>query len=132
MVDDIDVAQQFSLLSLPIASARKAVEMSRSNKRLPHMHIDEKEGGRGPRKPRGADFGLSREEKGFRDGRRGDKGRTGNGRKRSRGDSFSKEAERGRIKGSKPNVHAQTERSSSRKSGGASLYKKGNNKIERF
>ena len=47
MVDDIDVAQQFSLVSLPVASAKKAVEMSRSNKKLPHMHIDIKEEGSG-------------------------------------------------------------------------------------
>ncbi|MBO7583957.1 MAG: DEAD/DEAH box helicase [Treponema sp.] len=47
MVDDIDVAQQFSLLSLPAASAKKAVEMSRKNKKLPHMHIDVKEEGSG-------------------------------------------------------------------------------------
>ena len=51
LVDDIDVAQQFSLVSLPAASARKAVEMSKSSRKLPHMHFDEKEGGRGPRKP---------------------------------------------------------------------------------
>ena len=47
MVDDIDVAQEFSLLSLPAASAKKAIEMSRKNKKLPHMHIDVKEEGSG-------------------------------------------------------------------------------------
>ena len=47
MVDDIDVAQEFSLLSLPAASAKKAIEMSRKNKKLPHMHIDVKEEGGG-------------------------------------------------------------------------------------
>ncbi len=45
MVDDIDVAQEFSLLSLPAASAKKAIEMSRKNKKLPHMHLDVKEEG---------------------------------------------------------------------------------------
>ena len=39
MVDDIDVAQQFSLLSLPIASAKKAVQMSKENKKLPVYSI---------------------------------------------------------------------------------------------
>ena len=115
LVDDIDVAQQFSLLSLPVASARKAIEMSKSNRKLPHMHFDEKDGGRGPRKPRGADFGSSR-----------------GGHGHSKAESFKKEPGRGRLKGSKPNVHAQTERSSSRKSGGASLYKKSGKKPERF
>ena len=47
MVDDIDVAQEFSLLSLPAASAKKAIEMSRKSKKLPHMHIDVKEEGSG-------------------------------------------------------------------------------------
>ena len=47
MIDDIDVAQEFSLLSLPAASAKKAIEMSRKSKKLPHMHIDVKEEGIG-------------------------------------------------------------------------------------
>ena len=111
LVDDIDVAQQFSLVSLPVASARKAIEMSRGNKKLPHMHFDEKEGGRGPRKPRGDNFDKPRSERSRR---------------------APRDSSRGRLKGNKPNVHAQTERSSSRKSGGASLYKKSGKKAERF
>ena len=128
LVDDIDVAQQFSLVSLPVASARKAIEMSRNNKKLPHMHFDEKEGGRGPRKPRGENFGSSRSDR----SERSERGNRGHGR--SRAESFVKEPGRGRLKGNKPNVHAQTERSSSRKSGGASLYKKSGSgkKAERF
>ncbi len=47
MVDDIDIAQEFSLLSLPAASAKKAIEMSRKSKKLPHMHLDVKEEGGG-------------------------------------------------------------------------------------
>ena len=47
MVDDIDVAQEFSLVSLPAASAKKAIEMSRKSKKLPHMHLDVKEEGGG-------------------------------------------------------------------------------------
>ncbi|MBR1638532.1 MAG: DEAD/DEAH box helicase [Treponema sp.] len=113
MVDDIDVAQQFSLLSLPVASARKAIEMSRSNRSLPHMHIDEKEGGRGsrraghaPRENRNFEDKAFREERQSRPPRRD---------KRSGAEKFIKE---GRGKGSRPNVHKQTERSSSRKNGG--------------
>jgi len=131
LVDDIDVAQQFSLVSLPVASARKAIEMSKSNRKLPHMHFDDKEEGRGPRKPHRDDFGGEREN--------GGKG--GNGGRRERrdgregGKSFrDRESSRGRLKakGNKPNVHAQTERSSSRKSGGAAAYKKSGKKAERF
>ena len=112
LVDDIDVAQQFSLLSLPVASARRAIEMSRNNKKLPHMHFDEKEGGRGPRRPKTEGFDTKREAK---------SGRTG-----------SRKPAQGRLKGNRPNVHAPTERTSSRKSGGASLYKKPGKKAERF
>ncbi len=125
LVDDIDVAQQFSLLSLPVASARKAIEMSKTNRKLPHMHFDDKEEGRGPRKPHRDDFGGERENGGRRERRGGREG----------GSSFrDRESPRGRLraKGGKPNVHAQTERSSSRKSGGAAAYKKSGKKAERF
>ena len=110
LVDDIDVAQQFSLVSLPVASARKAIELSKSNRKIPHMHYDDKEEDRGSRRTRKAAFAERSE----------------------RGDRPSK-APRGRLnaKGSKPNVHAQTERSSSRKNN-ASAYKKSNKKAERF
>ena len=47
MVDDFVVAQEFSLVSLPAAAAKKAIEMSRKNKKLPHMHVDVKEEGGG-------------------------------------------------------------------------------------
>jgi len=110
MVDDIDVAQQFSLVSLPVASAKKAIEMSKSNHKLPHMHIDAKEEGRGSRKSRGGkpEGGERRE------------------RRRPEGMDGRKKREDGRSKGSRPNVHTQSDRSSSRKTGGASLYKKSN------
>ncbi len=115
LVDDIDVAQQFSLVSLPVASARKAIELSKNNKKIPHMHYDDKEEDRGTRRTRKAAF-ADRDDRGRRNSVKSDK------------------APRGRLnpKTNKPNVHAQTERSSSRKSGGASLYKKSNKKAERF
>ena len=121
MVDDIDVAQQFSLVSLPIASARKAVEMSRTNHKLPHMHIDEKEGGRGSRRG-GRDGREAREDRPRSEGHFDDRPRGGRGgygkserRPATGAEKFLKE---GRSKGARPNVHNQTERSSSRKSGG--------------
>ena len=130
LVDDIDVAQQFSLVSLPVASARKAIEMSKSNKKLPHMHIDEKEGGRGPRRSRdrSSDFDSPRSE----DRSRGKRSSDRREKSRDRFGSESGASPRGRSKGNRPNVHAQSERTSSRKSGGASLYKKSGKKVERF
>ena len=119
MVDDIDVAQEFSLLSLPAASAKKAIELSRKNKKLPHMHIDIKEEGSGrKRNTRRHAEDKPREEK--RDGR-----------KSSRDERSSKKADV--KKTNRPNVHSQTERSSSRKSGNnASAFVKKGKKAERF
>ena len=114
MVDDIDVAQQFSLVSLPAASAKKAVELSRSNKKLPHMHIDVKEdgGGRKRNTRRHSEDDVSKSS-----------------RSRSRRESPVKEEKRSRSK--KPNVHVQTERKSSRKNDASAFVKKGK-KVERF
>ena len=127
LVDDIDVAQQFSLVSLPVASARKAIELSKNNKKIPHMHYDDKEEDRGTRRSRKADFEA-------RAGHADKNERSSRGERSERGERSSRKAPRGRLnpKGNKPNVHAQTERSSSRKSGGAAAYKKGSKKAERF
>jgi len=129
LVDQIDVAQQFSLVSLPIASAKKAVEMSKSDKSLPHMHFDVKEEGRGSRKggrsDRNRDFGRDREGRGERGSK--DFGGRG-GKERSRENGRERKAE-GRSKGNRPNVHNQSERSSSRKSNNAKAFVK---KAERF
>ena len=128
LVDDIDVAQQFSLVSLPVASARKAIELSKSSKKIPHMHYDDKEEDRGTRRTRKAAFAD-------RDDRGSDRSVRSERPSRGRRDSAkSDKAPRGRLnaKSNKPNVHAQTERSSSRKSGGAAAYKKSNKKAERF
>lgn len=128
LVDDIDVAQQFSLVSLPVASARKAIELSKSSKKIPHMHYDDKEEDRGTRRTRKAAF-ADRDDRGSDRSVRSE--RTSRGRRDS---GKSDKAPRGRLnaKSNKPNVHAQTERSSSRKSGGAAAYKKSNKKAERF
>ena len=125
LVDDIDVAQQFSLVSLPVASARKAIELSKANRKIPHMHYDDKEEDRGTRRSRREAFAEGRENTGRKSG----KLQEGSGKT-----SASKGTGRGRLnaKTNKPNVHAQTERSSSRKSGGAAAYKKSNKKAERF
>ena len=52
LVDDIDVAQQFSIVSLPKDAAKKALSLSKRRKDIPHMHIDTKDNGRGSRKNR--------------------------------------------------------------------------------
>lgn len=129
MVDDIDVAQQFSLVSLPSASAKKAIELSKSNHKIPHMHLDSKEEGRGSRKS------GSRKSDSFDFERNSDRHSKINSKKRSHSlhslqDDFSRKSEKDRsnFKGRKTNVHNQTERSSSRKSGNASLYKKDSRK----
>ena len=129
MVDDIDVAQQFSLVSLPVTSAKKAIELSKSNHKIPHMHLDSKEEGRGSRKS------GSRKLDSLDFERNSDRHSKYNSKKRSHSlhspqDDFSRKSEKDRsnFKGRKTNVHNQTERSSSRKSGNASLYKKDSRK----
>ena len=129
MVDDIDVAQQFSLVSLPSASAKKAIELSKSNHKIPHMHLDSKEEGRGSRKS------GSRKLDSLDFERNSDRHSKYNSKKRSHSlhspqDDFSRKSEKNRsnFKGKKTNIHNQTERSSSRKSGNASLYKKDSRK----
>ncbi len=129
MVDDIDVAQQFSLVSLPTASAKKAVEMSKSNKKLPHMHIDMKEEGRGSRKPpRDRDnFKKDNAAKGDSSARNDQNGKRNEGVKKER-------RSEGRAKGSRPNPHTQGVRSSSKKISNASAFvkKSSSSKAERF
>ncbi|MCR5188104.1 MAG: DEAD/DEAH box helicase [Treponema sp.] len=131
LVDDIDVAQQFSLVSLPTASAKKAIELSKSNHKIPHMHLDEKTEGRGSRKGGNGSSsfgGRRRRPEGMEDSfERKERRRPSNSGKKG----FDQE-KKGRSKGARPNVHAQTERSSSKKTSGASIYKKSNSKAERF
>ncbi len=122
LVDDIDVAQQFSLVSLPVASAKKAIELSKSNHKFPHMHIDVKEEGRGTRKGRS--------------GQRPENGNRSNGNHSNRPANGRSNAKRENVKRSDDGRKTKTrtgERSSARKSGNASLYKKSSGKkAERF
>lgn len=142
MVDDIDIAQQFSLVSLPVASAKKAIELSKSNHKLPHMHFDVKEEGRGSRKGgnRTGDKERSEQNSDRKSSRRQTE-KTFDESKSSKKSIFSKkdfadknsrskkntEAKEDRPKGNRPNVHTQTKRS-----GNAALYKKSSKKAERF
>lgn len=136
MVDDIDVAQQFSLVSLPVASAKKAIELSKSNKKLPHMHFDVREEGRGSRKGgrSGAKNALLDDfsKKTNARGERKSEGRSPKDFGTKKG-SGKKEFVKGREKGNRPNVHTQSERASSKKGNNASSFlKKSARKPERF
>lgn len=118
LVDDIDVAQQFALVSLPVASAKKAIELSKSNHKLPHMHLDVKEEGRGSRKSGRKGESKSRDVE-FKDSKP---------RSRDKKSGGTRKGEN-RSKTNRPNVHNQTERNSSRKNKGAGAFIK---KAERF
>lgn len=104
-VDRIDVADTFSLITLPRDVADKVIEMSRRDSSIPHIHIDSKsDSGRGGR--------------GGRDGGRGFGRGSFGGRSRGGRDSGRDFDRRGRGDNSRPRVHTPTERK------GASSYKK--------
>ena len=117
MVDRIDVSTNFSLVSLPIESANRVLDLSQSGK-IPHVHVDQKAGGRGGRDRDFDDFGGRRDRGGFGRDRGGFRDR-GFGRDRDRGFGGR---DRERSFGRK--THAQTERN------GASSYKKSTPKNE--
>ena len=116
LVDRIDVSTNFSLVSLPIESANKVLDLSQSGK-IPHVHVDSK-GGNGGGRRRDRDFDdFGGRDRGF--GGRRDRG--GFGRDRDRG--FGRDRDRGfggrdHDRGFGRRTHAQTERF------GASSYKK--------
>lgn len=78
LVDRIDMAKSFTLLSLPSDSAKKAIAMSQQGENVPHMHVDEKPAGGGGRGGRDRDR---------------DRGFGGRGRDRDRG--FGRDRDRG-------------------------------------
>ncbi|MCR5724144.1 MAG: DEAD/DEAH box helicase [Treponema sp.] len=150
LVDQIEVTQNFSLVSLPIASADKVLEMARRDSSIPHVHVDSRnedgaEGGRsgGRSGGRRSGFGGGRRDSFDRDGREGRAGDGGANRRRSfnksgrfgAGSRFNGEdrGDRSRSFGSgrsyrnehgRANVHTPTERT------GASAYKKASRKEE--
>jgi ATP-dependent RNA helicase DeaD len=121
LVDRIDMSSTFTLLNLPSASAKKALELSKRGGKIPHMHIDSKEGG--GLDDSDDDGGFRRDRGGKRSGFGGHAkfSREGKGRPESSGARSFKSHGR-------PNVHTPTERS-----GSAGLYrKKPSEKAERF
>ena len=112
-VDRIDMAANFTLLSLPVDSAKKALELSKRGGDVPHIHVDSKSVGF-EKKPRSS----------FRGDGESFGGKKKSGRfERSGGFGEKKFKSHGR-----PNVHTPTERS-----GSAGLYRrKSSGKAERF
>ena len=93
LVDGIVVKDSFSLVSLPIEAADRALEMSRQNSDLPHMHVDEKAIAGGKESFRQETFPEKRKFQGKTGGRKG----RGND-----GDSWSREDDRPSFKVKSP------------------------------
>ncbi len=127
LVDRIEMTQNFSLVSLPIASADKVLEMAKRDSSIPHIHLDSKEGGDG--KKGGRSFGGRRGPRSF--DRSSDEGF---GRKRfDRGgrfgdrDRFGKDGKKGfKNEHGRSRPHTPTQRT------GASAYKKVNRKSDEY
>lgn len=120
-VDQINVKDSFSLISLPNEIADKVLDMSRRDSNLPHIHVDtqssnEGRGGRGGRGFGRDGFRGSRGEGRDFGGDRGGRGR--GGFNRDRGGHGRDFGSRGGRDNSRPRVHTPTERT------GASSYKK--------
>lgn len=117
-VDNIDMADRFCLLSLPVEAGKKALELSASDSGIPHMHQDTKVDFAG----RGDSFGRRRG--GRRDFDRGDRRDRGfRDRDRNR-DGFRSRGAKGGSH-SRPGVHTATQRS-----GQASFFKKSSSSQE--
>ena len=124
LVDRIDVSTNFSLVSLPIESANKVLDLSQSGK-IPHVHVDSKSGGGRGRDRDFDDFGGR--DRGFGGRDRGGRGRGGFG------GGFGRERDRDRDRGFGGRdhdrgfgrrTHAQTDRN------GASSYRRSSQKNE--
>ncbi len=147
MVDRIDMAENFCLVSLPVKEGTAILERSKKDKSLPHMHVDSKEGGAGDGGHRGGSFGGGRRRDGERserrerrdfDGKRrdGDRdertfrdGSERRDRRDDRRDRFSREDRKGSVRynGGRTPAKAGTRserRDVSQRAGNASLYKK--------
>ncbi len=117
MIDRIDVAENFSLLSLPIANADRVLELSQSGK-IPHVHVDSKSGSGERRGGRGGFGGRDRGFRRDRDDDFGGFGRRDRGGRRGGFGGRDREDRRGGERDFGRRAHAQTQRS------GASSYKK--------
>ena len=113
LVDRIEVSDSFSLVSLPKDAAQRALQLSRDDRRLPHMHVDSK-------------------SEDFKD--KGAKGRSGKNRHFDEGRSkkssgYGKQGHRESFDGSYGSYGREKNRQSfasgkKRVEGGAALYKR--------
>jgi len=125
-VDAIDMADKFCLLSLPTEAGKKAIDMSKDNPKLPHMHQDTRSSGSDSAdRSHGPDH-SSRSRGNFG----GDKYKSFKGSRSDRGDrrdggrrDFGSKSKGGSH--TRPNVHTATKRNSQ-----AALYKKSANAEE--
>ena len=128
MVDRIEVADTFSLVSLPYNAGKELLERAKKDRSLPHMHIDSKSGDSFEKESRGGRGGKGRNRGDFGRGEksRGEIFRNGGRKERNeKGPKFCEEKKRNipqdrRRKDGLPGY----ERRSDEKTGNASLYKK--------
>lgn len=88
LVDRIDTAHAFTLLSLPKKEATEILERAKWDKTLPHMHLDTKDNARFDKDNFGNRDSFASRDAGRRDGRRGPRSADSRGRG-SRRASFS-------------------------------------------
>lgn len=128
LVDRIDISSNFSLVSLPKDAARRALDLCKTGRNVPHMHVDVKESSDSFDEGRSRSRRGGRGHGGFGGGDFGGRGGHRGGRNRN---SFGSERKFDRKeKTNRPNVHTQTERSP--RAGSAGLYKQKKGKAERF
>ena len=133
MVDRIEVADTFSLVSLPYNAGKELLERAKKDRSLPHMHVDSKSGDSFEKESRGGRGGKGRDRGGRdRNGRdrnsrfdRGDRSERGSRETKGRGgkegrNSKSSIPQDRRRKDGLPGF----ERRSDEKTSNASLYKK--------
>lgn len=111
LIDKIDISQNFTLLSLPKNHAKRALELSKSNSKVPHIHVDIKESFNFESKR-----SFSNKKKGFASFEKEAEFK----KSRKESNSFSRKKNRSSF-------HAPTERR-----GNAGLYKKSKGKAEKF
>ncbi len=104
LVDNIDIASNFCLLSLPSEEARKVLDYSKRDHSIPHIHIDTK-----------SNFSSSNRSREYKSG---DRFYGNGGRRRDSRNHFDGSREKRNYHG-RPNVHTST-----RRNGKASLYKR--------
>ena len=128
MVDRIEVADTFSLVSLPYNAGKELLERAKKDRSLPHMHIDSKSGDSFEKESRGGRGGRGRDRGGRERNTRFDRGdRSEKGSREAKGRGGKEERNR---KNTIPQDRRRKDglpgydRRSDEKTSNASLYKK--------